>query len=179
MRAAAFGLLFPLSVVAGCTPAPASRAQPSDAPLSLAWIVRPGDPKDRRVELRVAVDGTEQRLALGPPQQGALLPENQSVCDGPQYAKERDEIAKITFYEAGAGGYAVRRGADGAFAVVAWAQDDGACPDDAGDVQACPVEERVVAKPNAPGGRRVVESLRLLDARGGERAYDCARGDER
>lgn len=169
-----------LGVLGGCPAVPGPPMPPEGKRLEITWLVGPPDAsgRERRVDLRIVVQGAEHRIALGT-EQGALLPENETVCAGPQYPRGPDEVAKITFYEGGAGGFTVRRRADGALDVVRWSQDDGACPDDAGEVQACPVEEHTIATVPLPQGRRVAESIRLLDARGREGAFDCARGEGR
>jgi hypothetical protein len=178
MRGTAFLVALATSACPPPSPSPSPSSSPSSSPspLALTWLVGPPTPKARRVDLRVAIDATERCFALGS-ESGGLLPENQSACGGPQYAKEPAEIAKLTLYEAGAGGFAVRRRAGGSLEIVHWAEDDGACPGDGGEVEACPVEVRQVATLPAPGNRRVVESIRLVDARGRERPYVCATGD--
>lgn len=107
------------------------------------------------------------------PQMGSLFPFNQSVCKSTAYPLEPGELAKITFYEGGAGGYVVRRKGDG-LELVAWSQADGACADEStGDPVACPPMYERVQMIDAVPNARVEETIVELDAAGMRTVMSC------
>jgi hypothetical protein len=108
-----------------------------------------------------------------PPQFGALQPYNQSACKGDAYPLKKGELAKLTFYEGGAGGFFVKRKGD-TFGVYSWAQTDGLCGDVDKPVE-CPRNEKQVAsvtlkaKPDA----KVHETIYELE-KGVRKPFDCS-----
>jgi hypothetical protein len=147
------------------------------AAVDVTWLVSPIPPgattpettkAPLAVELRIGRVTRTIRLA---PQLGALAPGNQAVCKTEAYPLGRHEVAKITFYEGGAGGYLVRR-AGGVLSVVAWSLEDGACSDKHGAPGPCPQHEQVAVRlhaPDVPIHEHIVE----LDAAGARHAFAC------
>ena len=120
------------------------------------------------VELRI---GRVTRTIQLVPQLGALTPDNQVVCKTAAYPLGKHEVAKITFYEGGAGGYLIRR-AGGVLSIVDWSLDDGACPDARGAPAPCPQHEKVALRlhaPDVPVHEHIVER----DAKGARHAFAC------
>ncbi|HTL36773.1 MAG TPA: hypothetical protein VL326_26745 [Kofleriaceae bacterium] len=110
------------------------------------------------------------------PQFGALYPYNQAWChsEPSQYPLTKGELAKITFYEGGAGGYVIRRKGD-ALVVYSWAQTDGLCGSVDKPVE-CPKNEKQVASitVKAKPGAKVVEQILDVDAKGVRKPFDCS-----
>ena len=110
------------------------------------------------------------------PQLGALKPLNLPLCEGVvnlvAYPLERGEVAKITFYEGGAGGFLVKRAASDVLSVIGWEQSDGAC-EVKGQVTMCPRHDKLVTKLHVPKGLEIRERIFELDAKGTRHAFDC------
>jgi hypothetical protein len=147
---------------------------------TLTWLVHPDLPvKHPEVDYPLTpvdlVAGTE-RIALKP-QLGALKAINQSACAGKvsieQYPLDKGEVAKITFYEGGAGGYFVRRVAPLQLALYSWELGDGACPDAKGEPGACPRKEKKLRTIAVPAGAAIVQKLMMVDAKGKQTPYAC------
>jgi hypothetical protein len=157
-------------------------AWPAGDTLELTWVVKPGVPtkKDPDIpkaplELHATMGGTTRKITLAP-QQGALYPYNQPVCAGKtgfiQYPLAKNQVAKITFYEGGAGGYFVRRTGD-VLEVVAWEQPDGACDGKNGELVACPGSEVIAFKLHVPKSVKIREAIVELDANGARTPLAC------
>ncbi len=150
----------------------------------ITWVVSPpaGPAKDSElpkqpVTLVITAGGgqilEETKLA---PEVGALYPYNQAWChtEPSQYPLAKGELAKITFYEGGAGGYVIRRKGD-SLVVYSWNQTDGLCGDVDKPVE-CPKNEKKVAtivvkaKPDA----KVVEQILEVDDKGVRQPFDCS-----
>ena len=148
--------------------------------IGITWVVYPpsvplrGDPQflQQPVIIEVADGGktTAKKLA---PQFGALQPYNQSACKGDAYPLQKREVAKLTFYEGGAGGFLVRREAN-ALVVYTWAQTDGLCGSVDKPVE-CPrnVKEVTSVAVTAKPGAKVVESIVEIDEKGVRKPFDC------
>jgi len=158
-------------------------AWPTDSGvLLLAWQVAPDSVPDPHnpdllrapVTLEASIGAVTRRIALAP-QFGALHPYNQPFCKTDAYPLGKHEVAKITFYEGGAGGYLVRRGPDDVVAVVAWEQSDGACPDAHGEPAGCPRRETAVFRMHVPPLRAIHEVIDEVDERGTVHTLDCSR----
>ena len=146
--------------------------------LQLTWLVSPvvaKNPDDyplAPLTLTATIGGVTRRFKLKP-QMGSFKPYNQAVCETTAYPRKRDEVAKITFYEGGAGGYFVRRaGADG-LAIVSWDQSDGACEGKHGEMQECPRRMKPAGQFHIPEGTKIRERIIELDAKGGRHAFTC------
>ncbi len=130
--------------------------------------------------LDLRIDGETLKLE---PQMGALQPVRQSVC---HVDKERgypdplgpDEVAKISFFEGGSGGYLVRR-VGNRFALLEWSQTDGACNDPkTNDFIPCPIHEKPARTLALPADAEIVQRVILRDATGEETPLDCSRDFE-
>ena len=103
----------------------------------LVWVLSPllkaaeNEYPKQPVALEVTLGGVTRTLTLAP-DFGALHPLNEPMCaDGDHviaYPLAHGEVAKLTFYEGGAGGYVVRRSGD-ALSVIHWTLEDYACED--------------------------------------------------
>ncbi|HUJ62286.1 MAG TPA: hypothetical protein VLX92_27455 [Kofleriaceae bacterium] len=154
-------------------------------PLDVEWRVYPmPDPSSidgskQPVELVATVGAATQRVKL-PAQLGQLPPRYQTACRGKLPRGEdvvsplrAGELAAIAFEEGGTGGYLLRRSGD-RLAVIAWSQDDGACPGRRDEPVACPRHDRVVTELRVPAFASIREHIALVDAKGGRRAFACA-----
>jgi hypothetical protein len=147
--------------------------------VELTWVVHPppktskDDYPKQPLDLVIKIGATTKTIKLAA-QMGSLQPYNQAMCKSGAYPFERGEIAKITFYEGGAGGYFIRRAKPG-FELVDWGQTDGACPDGKGDVTVCPRSEKVVQKLDLPEGGKFFESIVEIDDAGKRHALSCKR----
>jgi hypothetical protein len=155
--------------------------------LTLTWRVYPARPDpshpddpslERRVVELAARLGSVTRHVRLPAQTGGLFAENQSVCQSAgsttaPYARERDEVAKITFYLGGAGGFFVRRSPRDTLTIGEWNQSDGACVDALGAVDACPRKEKAIAKMPVPSAALIAEALIEVQEAAKETAFDC------
>jgi hypothetical protein len=154
-------------------------AGPDD--IGLTWVVYPPsvpmkrDPQilQQPVTLEITAGGATKATKLAP-QFGGLQPYNQSACKGDAYPLAKGELAKLTFYEGGAGGYIVRRKGD-ALVVYSWAQTDGLC----GTVEKpeeCPRNEKQVASvaAQAKSGAKIVERIVEVDDKGARKPFDCS-----
>lgn len=174
-------------LVGGCgprSPAPtvgnAAVASASDT-VKLVWVVgRPTIPHPtyegvmlQPLTLEIATGAGAREVKLEP-QMGSLFPFNQSACRSTAYPLAAGELAKITFYEGGAGGYVVRRGDGTKLELVAWSQPDGACADETtGDPVACPPMYERVGTIDAPVNARVEETILEVDAAGARTPMSC------
>ena len=122
--------------------------------LELTWLVHPPDPDLMKapVELLATIAGTTRRMKLSP-QLGKL------IC----HKKKRGEVAKLTFSEAGVGGFIVRRASD-VLTVVEWQQPD-ADPRRA---------DKVLVRLHIPKGVKIHENTFELDADAARRAFNCS-----
>jgi hypothetical protein len=169
----------------GCGATPSSGPQNKPPPhggaaFEVTWIVRPvvPDPKDPEgmpLHPLTLVAGGE-RIELEP-QMGGLLPYNQSTCAGAsqieQYPLRDNEVAKITFYEGGAGGYLIKRTPAG-LALIAWGQSDGACENPkTKELDECPRSEREVRVFRTGPTVEVNQRLLIVDKTGKESPIDC------
>ena len=127
----------------------------------------------QRVWLEVDAGGVTRAWQL-PSELGSLQPYNQVVCGTSGYPLEKGELAKITFYEGGAGGFFVKRAGD-VLTVFEWSQTDGACEGPNGDLVACPRSVNEVARipVTAKRGAKVLEEIVEVDDRGDGRPIDC------
>jgi len=145
------------------------------ARVELTWVVHPLNGKDEKakspVDLEIKIAGATKTLAL-PPQFGGLTPHNQIVCKTTAYPLEKGEVAKITFYEGGAGGLFVRRTKTG-YEIVDWSLTDGACPDAKGEPTVCPRHEKFLRKVDLPADAKFVEAIVEVDAAGKRHALSC------
>jgi hypothetical protein len=178
MKRAAFVLL--IATTASAAPrwvdTPAWPTAKPDA-IDVTWVVHPiadaSKPETTKapLDLEVTIGSVTRTIKLDP-QFGALSPINQTVCKTSAYPLGKHEVAKITFYEGGAGGYFIRR-SGAVLGIVDWSLTDGACPDKHGDPGACPRTEKLVIQlhaPNVPVREHIVE----LDANGARHAFACS-----
>ena len=149
--------------------------------VTLTWVVYPPsvptkhDPQilQQPVDLEVTAGGETKTSKLAP-QFGGLMPYNQSACKGDAYPLARGELAKLTFYEGGAGGFYVKWKA-GALFIYSWAQTDGLC----GTVEKpeeCPRNEKQVASMGvkATTKAKIVERIVEVDDKGVRKPFDCS-----
>ena len=176
----------PPPIDAGTVGAVTIDAGAADTPVGdivITWVVFPPsvplkrDPQilQQPVTLEITAGGgkimQETKLA---PQFGGLQASNQSACHGDAYPLEQGELAKLTFYEGGAGGYFVKRAGD-FLTISEWSQTDGACTNAKGDMIACPRTVKQVgkvlvkAKPNATVAEQILE----VDEKGVRQPFDC------
>lgn len=150
--------------------------------MKLTWVVgRPTIPHPtyegvmlQPLTLEIGTEAGVRKVELKP-QMGSLFPFNQSVCSSTAYPLAAGELAKITFYEGGAGGYVVRRGEGGGLELVAWSQTDGACADErTGDPITCPPMYERVQTIEAADNARVEETIVEVDATGTRAPMSCA-----
>jgi hypothetical protein len=149
--------------------------------IAITWLVYPPsvpmkrDPEilEQPVTLEIMTAGKVHTKKLAP-QFGGLQPYNQSACNGDAYPLQDGELAKLTFYEGGAGGYLVKRTGD-TLVVYSWAQSDGLCGTVDKPVE-CPRNVKkvadVVAYKQASMGvdERIVE----IDDKGARKPFDCS-----
>jgi hypothetical protein len=147
--------------------------------IELTWVVYPVPPNATTPEttkaplaLEIRIGSVTRTIKLDA-QLGALEPYNQVVCKTSSYPLDKGEVAKITFYEGGAGGYYVRR-TGGVLAIVDWFLTDGACPDKHGNPGGpCPGTAKVKVQlhaPNVPVHEHIVE----VDDTGARHAFACS-----
>jgi len=140
--------------------------------LKLTWAVYPptgqGERSTRQLEVVARIGDAVRRFRLGAIQ-GALQPQNQSVCGDKQiaYKKMVGEVAKITFYVGGATTFAAKRLAPGMLAIESVAGSDGYCPTDD-----CDVRKTLVTIP-IPEDARIVEALSDVQGPGREAPFAC------
>jgi hypothetical protein len=150
--------------------------------IELTWLVYPipppaDTPANTRSPLALEITiGGVTRVQTFPPQLGELSPLNLPLCASAvnlvAYPLARDEVAKITFYEGGAGGFVVKRAGGDVLAVFGWEQSDGAC-EAKGHVTTCPRRDKLVTKLHVPPGLEIRERIFELDAKGARHAFDC------
>lgn len=151
--------------------------------LTVTWLVYPildgREPETTKAPLQLVLTiGGVSRIVELPPQFGALSPLNEPVCAGKvmmAYPLERGEVAKITFYEGGAGGFLLRRAGAEALALVGWEQSDGACPDREGLPTVCPRKDRRVLQLHVPRAVTIHEEILEVDEHGERHPLDCTR----
>jgi hypothetical protein len=149
--------------------------------ISIRWFVYPPsvplrrDPEilQRPVTLEIRTLGAVRTKKLAP-QFGALQASNQSACDGDAYPLQEGELAKLTFYEGGAGGYVVKRTGD-VLDVYSWAQSDGLC----GTVdkpEECPRNLKKIANvvEYKQASMGVDERIVEVDEKGARKTFDCS-----
>ncbi|HEY4060041.1 MAG TPA: hypothetical protein VGM39_25675 [Kofleriaceae bacterium] len=143
------------------------------APVQLTWVVHPanGETLESKVELEVTNGGKTSTIKLEP-KVGALLSLNEVECKTAAYPLEKNEVAKITFYEGGADGYLVRRRGS-AYELVDWFLTDGGCDDKHGNITACPRQEKRVQTVAIPAKATLVESIVQVDAAGKRTPFVC------
>jgi hypothetical protein len=156
----------------------------ADSTFTLTWVVHPDVPASHtdsppdypRTPLELIAGSAHIALKS---EFGALAAINQSVCDSAtfssQYPLEKNDVAKITFYEGGAGGYVVRRASPKSLVLYAWSQDDGACINAKHEPTSCPPKETKVETISVPTGAKIVQRLVLLDATGTQTPFVCDR----
>jgi hypothetical protein len=147
--------------------------------LELTWFVHAEGPMDpqtglssRRVELEVRASSTIQRIALGE-QFGALSASNQTACKTSSYPNEGDDVAKLTFYYGGAGGFSVKRASQSTLGAFAWSQPDGLCMNAQGQPDACPGSQRRIALIQVQSDDPIEETIIELDPRAREQRLVC------
>lgn len=137
---------------------PAWSESSKDTRILLLWDVgevrKSKDPNAlplRPVDVVLQLGDVTRRIKV-PAEYGGLSPYNQVICKTSAYPLGGNEVAKLTFYEGGAGGYAVERPADDVLEIYHWAQTDGACQNAKGEMVACPRSHDLVAKLHIPKG---------------------------
>jgi hypothetical protein len=147
--------------------------------IELTWFVHAEGAPDpstgiasRPVALELRTGSHIRRFALGE-QMGNLIAKHQSACKSSSYPNEGDQVAKITFFYGGTGGFAVRRAPSDTLTVVAWSQPDGGCMNAQGQLDVCPGSERRIAVVHVGGDDPIAESVVELDAGGQERRLAC------
>jgi hypothetical protein len=152
-------------------------AAPAPVRVDLTWVVHPppktskDDYPKQPLDLVIKVGTTTKTIKLAP-QMGSLKPYNQALCKTGAYPYEVGEVAKITFYEGGAGGYFIRRAKPG-FELVDWGQTDGACDDGKGGMTVCPRSEKFVQRLDLPEDGKFVESIVEIDDAGKRHTLSC------
>ncbi len=137
--------------------------------MSLTWAVSPAtvphpkwpDTFVAPVELEVTIGAVTRRVKLEP-QQGSLFPHNQPVCRTTAYPLEPGEVAKITFDEAGTGGYFVRRTQADRLEIGRWSASDGGARG-----------EQAVSTVEVPAHVKVHEAIVLVTTSGERTALEC------
>jgi len=127
----------------------------------------------RPLALEITINGAKQTVKLEP-QLGALYPYNQIECNTDAYPLSKTEVAKITFYEGGAGGYLVRRELQDTLVVVDWSLTDGACEGPGGEPVACLPYEKILTTYKVPVGATVKQRIVEADAKGAREPFSCA-----
>lgn len=145
--------------------------------VEIAWLVHPV-PEDATtpettlapVDVEITVGSVTRKIKLAP-RFGGLYPYNQAVCKTTSYPLLKSEVAKITFYEGGAGGYFVRRARD-VLAIIYWNESE-VCNDKHGNLIECPRSERVVFQLHVPAHAKIRESLVEVDNAGARHPLAC------
>ena len=158
----------------------AEPAWPAGDTVHLTWAVWPAtvphpkwpDTVLAPVELEISIGNVTRRVKLEP-QRGSLFPHNQTVCQTTAYPLDPGEVAKITFYEGGAGGYFVRRRQPDQLEIGSWTLSDGACPDAKGDPVGCPRGEATVSTIQVPASITVQEAIVQVSGSGGRTSFEC------
>ncbi|HEY4182424.1 MAG TPA: hypothetical protein VGM90_36585 [Kofleriaceae bacterium] len=150
-------------------------AAPKATPVQLTWVVHASAATDENykqaLELEVTTAGKTKTITLKP-QVGALYAYNQIACKTDAYPLGKNEVAKITFYEGGAGGYFVRHKGS-AYELVDWFLTDGACDDKKGNFVACPRQEKLVQKLAVPANAQLVDRIIEVDLAGQRTPFVC------
>jgi hypothetical protein len=148
----------------------------------LVWVISPVIKTDdvnampnRPVTLEVTLGGVTRAIKLAP-DFGALHPLDEPMCaNGDQviaYPLAHGEIAKLTFYEGGAGGYVVKRSGD-ELSVIHWTLADYACEDKHHHTIACPNHDKRVARFHVPANVKLHEQIVEVDDHGERQPFDC------
>ena len=130
----------------------------------------------RPVELVARMGSVTRHIAL-PPETGNLNSYNQIMCRTSAYPLDKGELGKLTFYEGGASGYVIRRGAADVLEIHAWSQTDGACESPTHQLVACPVEDKRVARLHVPASVKVTGGAILLTEHGKQVPVVCEKRD--
>ena len=128
------------------------------------------------MELVARIGGVTRHIAL-PPETGNLNSYNQVMCRTGAYPLGKGELGKLTFYEGGASGYAIRRGAADVLEIHSWSQTDGACESPTHQLVACPVEDKLRARLHVPANVKVTGGAIFLIEHGKQIPIVCERGD--
>ena len=155
--------------------------KPTPATAQLRWVLAPAPPAGdgvlakRPVTLELEVDGVTRALVLDP-QIGELKRDYLALCASAggtnAFPLAKGEVGELTFFEAGYGGFRVKRNGD-ALTVIAWELEDGACPGKHGEPTACPRRDQQVAKLHVPAKLKLEESIVEVDAKGNRTPLDC------
>ena len=149
-------------------PAPAAPSKPAaTAPtVTLTWrfeMSAPDDTIEQHVSLLVTTNAAGQgnvtKTYKLDRMMGFVDPINQPLCRGAeaQYPLEKNEVAKITFYEGGARGYYVKRSKGGTtLQLYSFATTDGLCEPQDGCHQP---KDRYVRKIAIPANAKIVEQM--------------------
>jgi hypothetical protein len=183
MMAVRLALLLGLfGTVANAEPWSDTPAWPKAKTGELVWVVSPpivtADPNampNQPVALEVTL-GTVTRTIKLAPELGSMKPYNQPMCKQAgrvdAYALGKGEVAKLTFYEGGAGGYVIARSGD-ELSVIRWSLEDGACEDKHHQPVGCPRKDKRVARFHVPAGVKLHEQILEVDDKGARHPFDC------
>lgn len=169
---------------------PAIPEPPLDSPtwpakerrVTLTWrvpvIAKDEAESEQPIDLAVRVGGVTHRVELGILHEGSLVPRFQKPCRstsaGPSPSGGRDD-ARLALGTAGDYGYAVRRESSTTLAILSYSTDDGNCPDEKGEAQACAPQSLVIRRVTIPEGAAPEERVVTVDAAGKEHAFACAK----
>jgi hypothetical protein len=155
------------------------KAMPATA--QLRWVLKPALPAGdnelakRPVTLELEVDGITRAVVLDP-QIGELKRDYLPLCAAAggsnAFPLGKGEVGELTFFEAGYGGFIVKRSGD-ALIVTAWELEDGACAGKHGEPTACPRRDKQVARLHVPAKLKLEESIVEVDAKGNRTPLDC------
>jgi len=132
------------------------------------------------VDVVLELGGVTRRIKL-PPETGGLGAYNQVIChkDGGPYPLAPNEVAKLTFYEGGASGYAVVRNAQDVLEIHHWSQTDGACDGPNHTMVACPISDQLVTRFHIPQDAKTVGSAVFVTRDGKQSKIVCGDLDNR
>jgi hypothetical protein len=171
-------LLVMVGTIANAEPWSDTPAWPKAKTGELVWVVSPpivtADPNampNQPVALEVTL-GTVTRTIKLAPEFGSMKPYNQPMCKGDAYPFARGEVAKLTFYEGGAGGYVIARSGD-ELSVIRWSLEDGACEDKHHQPVGCPRKDKRVARLHVPADVKLHEQILEVDDKGARHPFDC------
>ena len=158
--------------------------------IELMWVIgadqkNPKDPYGdgfglplRPVELVARMGGVTRRITLEP-ETGNLNSYNQIICHTGAYPLVKGELAKLTFYEGGASGYLVKRGATAdVLEIHWWAQTDGACESPTThQLGACPVEDELRGQLHIPAKAKLTGGSIFFEDHGKQVPVVCEKRD--
>jgi hypothetical protein len=152
----------------------ASADPPAKKTLEVTWFVHPTKGRNAGLEVQIGADAKRQKLST---QVGALMPEDQPSCAGQQptikYPYDKDEVAKITFSEATAAGYLVRRsGTKGKLELVSW-ELGSKCTLPDGKTGPCPRKDKVEGTFDVDAGLAITDRIVIEGGSGRQLAYEC------